>query len=141
MSVDFSILNSKILLVDDEPTNTELLVEMLTFKGYHNVHVINDSRNVKLFCQTHEVDLIILDYKMPYLNGIDIMKQLRNRKYKFDIPIIMLTAQLGTNSHKFILREAANDVIVKPFNSYYLLHRVRTLLEIHLYQKYTYMEA
>ena len=67
-----------ILIVDDNPTNVKLLEMTLEVDGYNNIHSTTDPREVLGLQQKNKFDLILLNIQMPYLDGFQVMGQLRN---------------------------------------------------------------
>ncbi len=132
---DISIQEATVLLVDDEPVNLKLLSEILHVNGYHNIRSTTDPREVEILCDVHNVDLIILDINMPYLNGFEVMEHLREDEKKAEIPIIILTALTDTETCNRALRDGARDFLTKPFNHTEALSRIRNALETHLLYK------
>lgn len=130
--------NSRILMVDDEPVNLKLLDKMLRAEGYTNLVSISDPRTaLEAYC-TAPADLILLDINMPYLNGYEVMAQLKALDDPLLPPILVLTAQ---GSRDFLIRalnEGARDFLSKPFDRYELMARVRNLLDAHLALRLTF---
>lgn len=129
-----AIRNCPILLVDDEPANLKLLERMLGMDGYRNIISTEDPRlAVNLYLQ-HHCELVLLDIRMPHMNGFEVLAELK--KTCIDPPlVVVLTAQ---TSHEFRLRaltEGARDFIGKPFDRSELLARVANMLEMQLLQK------
>jgi putative two-component system response regulator len=123
-----------ILIVDDEPANLKLLERMLGMDGYHNIVATNDPRQTRALYQQHQCDLVLLDIRMPHMNGFEVLAELK--QLPGDPPlVVVLTAQV---SHEYRLRaltEGARDFIGKPFDRAELLARVANMLEMHLLQK------
>ena len=77
---DLEVLHrSRILVVDDDATNLQILQAMLKKDGYHNVTVLDDPTRVSLMYNQHAYDLIALDIHMPVMNGFDVMAALPHR--------------------------------------------------------------
>lgn len=129
---DLDRKDAKILLVDDELVNLKLLDKLLRGQGYNNLISVQDSRRVVDCCRAEQPDLILLDINMPYLDGFDVMAQLRESSDALLPPIIVLTAQ---NSRDFMLRAlsaGARDFVTKPFDRVELLMRVESQLEVQM---------
>lgn len=126
---------ARILVVDDEPANVKLLERTLRTFGYHNQLATTDSRAVLDLFHQHGADLIILDLNMPYLDGFQVMGQLKGLGRDDLPPILILTAQHDQEHRVRALREGAHDYVTKPFAVDELLARVRNLLQVQLYQK------
>jgi putative two-component system response regulator len=123
---------SRILIVDDEPVNLKLLDKMLRAEGYTNLVTVADPRQAREAYCAEPTDLILLDINMPYLNGYEVMAQLKGLGDPLLPPILVLTAQSGKEFLMKALSEGARDFLSKPFNRYELLARVRNLLDAHL---------
>ncbi len=123
--------NNRILIVDDEPVNLKLLDKMLRAEGYINLVSISDPRQVREAYCAEPTDLILLDINMPFLNGYEVMAQLKELEDPLLPPILVLTAQTGKEFLMKALSEGARDFLSKPFNRYELLARVRNLLDAH----------
>jgi len=124
-----------ILLVDDERANVLLLKKMLKLHGYSSVFEITDSREVLSACLSNDFDLILLDLNMPYLDGYEVMAQLRAEQGYEPPPILVLTAQIAQEYCTRALVEGARDYVRKPFEHVELLARVRNLLEVRVSAK------
>lgn len=125
-------LRERILIIDDEPSNLKLLDRMLRSQGYAELVLIEDSRQALPAYQAARTDLILLDINMPYLDGYQVMEQLKALNDPLLPPIVILTAQ---HSQDFLLRAlagGARDFITKPFDRNELLMRVRNLLDAQL---------
>ncbi|MDP1726982.1 MAG: response regulator transcription factor [Bacteroidota bacterium] len=114
----------KILIVEDEPKVASFLKQGLEEQSYE-VTVVFDGYFAKKMAGENYYDVIILDVLIPYINGLEVAKQLRNEGIK--TPILMLTA-LGSTDDKVVgLDAGADDYLVKPFEFKELLARLRAL--------------
>jgi putative two-component system response regulator len=127
--------NSVILAIDDNPTNLKLLQRLLSSKGYHNLHLLSDSRECVEVYKKLLPDLILLDINMPYMDGFDVMDALFSLESVPMAPIIVISAQHDSESTLKALEKGARDYVTKPFEKNELLVRVRNLLEAHLAHK------
>ncbi|MDH5649065.1 MAG: response regulator [Gammaproteobacteria bacterium] len=134
-SMQAPLLLSQILVVDDEPSNVKLLQKILKSEGYANVVATHDPRQVLGLCQATQFDLILLDINMPYLDGFQVMEQLRELDKVNSPPILVLTAQRDTEYRLRALRNGARDFVTKPFDQLELIARVQNLLEVQFYHK------
>ena len=115
----------KILLVDDEPALTEPLSRLLTREGY-TVDVAADGLVGSNLTIGSKYDLLILDWMLPHLTGLQICQQLRDRG---DLtPVLFLTAKDTLDDLTIGLDAGADDYLVKPFELRELLARIRALL-------------
>jgi two-component system, OmpR family, manganese sensing response regulator len=115
----------KILLVDDEPALTEPLSRLLTREGYA-VDIATNGRAGANLVSAGNYDLLILDWMLPDLTGVQICQQLRSHG---DLtPVLFLTAKDTLDDRVLGLDAGADDYLVKPFELRELLARVRALL-------------
>lgn len=124
--------NQRIMIVDDEAPNLKLLSKILRGVGYQSLTLVSDSREVVSRYKENLPQLILLDIRMPYLDGFAVMEQLKELQDPMLPPIVVLTAQ---NSKEFLLRalaSGAKDFISKPFDRNELLMRVQNLLDAQL---------
>lgn len=116
--------NSLILVVEDEPEISEILVCYLEIAGFRTIQAADGVLAFKLFRQLSP-DLILLDIKMPKRDGIDVLRDIRKVS---DTPIIMLTAMADDIEKISALRLGADDYILKPFNTLEVVERVKAVL-------------
>src|SRR6187397_1754014 len=120
-------MNARILVVEDEEALTTLLRYNLDAEGYEVETVIRgDDADTRL--KEHIPDLIVLDWMLPGLSGIELCRRLRTRPETKQLPIIMLTARGEESERVRGLATDAEDYIVKPFSVPELLARIRSLL-------------
>ncbi len=116
----------KLLIVEDEPKVAAFLNQGLSEQGFDTDVVYDGQMGLKM-AQRNEYDIILLDVIVPYINGIELCKSIK--EIKPNVPIIMLTA-LGTTDDKLSGFDAgADDYLVKPFEFKELLARIRALLK------------
>jgi adenylate cyclase len=120
---------NKVLIVDDEPFNLDLLEQELGDQNY-SIERASDGVEALEKVESFQPDVILLDYMMPKMNGIEVVKRLRqDEKYKL-IPVILLTAKGSQEDKVRGLDAGADDYVVKPFDSFELLARVRSMIRI-----------
>jgi cyclic di-GMP phosphodiesterase len=124
--------NARILIVDDEDTNIEILLRMLTRAGFRNLVSTNDSRQAAAAYVEHRPDLILLDLHMPHFSGLEVMDQLNEIAEASYLPILILSGDLAPEARRDALSRGAKDFVAKPFQQDELLLRIRTLLETRL---------
>jgi signal transduction histidine kinase len=136
-SLSDAIMDAHILIVDDNLANVELLREILFHSGYKNIVCETDSRKFRDLCANNQFDILLLDIRMPYLSGFDLIAMAREEIYAGDlVPILVLTAQTDLDTRRKSLQLGANDFLNKPFVAWELLHRVRNALSTRmLYRK------
>ena len=117
---------NKILIVDDEPFNLDLLEQELADKGYAAERAINGTQALQKIDSLHP-DLILLDYQMPDMNGLEVLKEIRRRGN--DVPVVMITAYGTIERAVQAMKEGAYDFITKPFDPDHIALVVRKALE------------
>jgi len=122
-------MSNKILIVDDEPFNLDLLEQELTDQGYV-IERANDGAEALQKVPSFLPDVILLDYMMPKMNGLEVVKQLKQDERHKGIPVILLTAKASQEDKVRGLDAGADDYVVKPFESFELLARVRSMMRI-----------
>lgn len=124
------LLESRILIVDDQASNLELLEALLAREGLlHVVSTTDPERVVDLFA-AFDPDLILLDLMMPKLNGFAVLEQLGRLKNPLDFrPILVLTADATLDAKRRALALGAKDFLTKPFDAVEAMLRVWNLLE------------
>jgi adenylate cyclase len=120
---------NKILIVDDEPFNLDLLEQELTEQGYA-IERAGDGAEALEKVPSFLPDVILLDYMMPRMNGLEVLKRLRTDDQHKSIPVILLTAKATQEDKIKGLDGGADDYVVKPFDSFELLARVRAMMRI-----------
>ncbi|MDR1616769.1 MAG: response regulator, partial [Syntrophomonadaceae bacterium] len=120
----------RILVVDDEPVNIQVLTNLLSMRNYYIVKAYNGLEALGLIDSGESFDLILLDVMMPKMSGYEVCQRLREKYSLFDLPVVMLTAKNRVQDVVLGFQSGANDYIQKPFDKEELLARVRTLLEL-----------
>jgi DNA-binding response OmpR family regulator len=117
-------MSARILVVDDEPSVTDLLAYNLR-KAHYDVVVAADGRQALKLAREATPDLILLDLMLPEVDGLDVCRELRKSTA---VPIIMITA-LGEETDRVVgLEVGADDYVTKPFSVRELLARIKSVL-------------
>jgi signal transduction histidine kinase len=131
---------AKILIVDDEVVNVQLLERLLRQAGYTNHRSTTDPRNVAAIYAEYQPDLILLDLRMPHRDGFAVLEDLQllipRGSY---VPVLVLTADVTSEALRRALLSGARDFLTKPFDAQEVLLRIRNLLEtrfLHLALQY-----
>ena len=132
MIVPKDYLKSKILIVDDEPSNVSLLEHMMMQEGYEHLHSTTDPTQVLELFSKVKPDLILLDLNMPKMDGFQVMEQLKERDPESRVPILVLTALKDEKTRWRALREGAKDFLCKPFELTEASFRIKNLLEMQM---------
>jgi len=119
---------SKILIVDDEPFNIDLFSEMLKHPDYEIVSASDGTEAIEV-AKAESPDLIILDWNMPRLDGLEALKHIKQIDLLKDIPVIMITGIMTSSENlTAAMHEGAIDFIRKPFEKIEFQARVRSML-------------
>ncbi|MEP3231897.1 MAG: phosphate regulon transcriptional regulator PhoB [Hyphomicrobiales bacterium] len=121
------MLKHKVLIVEDETAQMELLAYNLEQEQYQVIKA-TDGEEGLLLAEENNPDLIILDWMLPKLSGIEACRQLKRGKNTKNIPIVMLTARGEENDKVRGLDIGADDYMVKPYSVAELLARTRALI-------------
>ncbi|WP_036176045.1 EAL domain-containing protein [Massilia sp. 9096] len=124
------IRRARILVVDDEPVNVQLLEFLLKTSGYEQVQSTTDPRQVAALHLQYRFDLIILDLQMPHMDGFQVMEALKPMEREAWLPVLVVTAE--PDKKLAALEAGARDFIGKPFDTVEVLTRIRNLLEVRL---------
>ncbi len=123
------LTDAKILIIDDQIANIEVLEDLLDAQGYTNITSTTDPREALHLFAIHEPDIVLLDLMMPYLDGFQVMAQLKPLMSEgVFVPILVLTADATSDTKKRALTEGASDFITKPFDITEVGLRIKNLL-------------
>ena len=133
-----SLKQARILIVDDQVTNTALLESILGRIGYTNLQSLTDPREVAASVTSDPPDLVILDIMMPHLDGFQVMRQLDGlMPTGTHLPILVLTADITMATKRKALAAGATDLLHKPFDVSEIFMRIRNLLQ----NRYLHLEV
>lgn len=121
----------KVLVVDDNEANLSTLKGLLKYEGYTILTASNGPTAIEI-AESGQPDLILLDIKMPVMDGFEVCKRLKSSKETFHIPVIFLTVLSQTSDIVKGLELGAEDYVSKPFKPAELLARVRVHLQLKL---------
>ncbi len=121
-------MNAKrILIVEDEQSIREMVLFALASTGYE-VREAADARQAQALIAERLPDLVLLDWMLPGISGIDFARRLKREELTRDLPIIMLTARVEEEDKVQGLESGADDYITKPFSPRELVARIRAVL-------------
>lgn len=124
------LTTSRILIVDDQPANVALLEGILDEEDFTSYRSVLDSRQALGTFIEYLPDIVLLDLQMPFMDGFDVMKQLRACIAPQDfLPILVLTADVTPQAKRRALAEGALDFLTKPFDAMEVILRIRNLLQ------------
>ena len=116
-----------ILLADDEIMLRDLLAELLESSGFSVIRVISGTEALKVLTEELKVDLIILDYNMPEMNGLDCVTEIR--KFNKEVPIILSSGSLGLNGQNIDMKKMGiNSFVNKPYEFDTMLATIQELV-------------
>ena len=122
-------LNSRILVVDDEPANVFFLKGILAGEGYKVITATDGLECLGILNNNHP-DVILLDIMMPGITGIEVLEKIKGNELTANIPVIMVTAKTESSDVEEALDKGAIEYIKKPIDEVELLARLRTTLRI-----------
>lgn len=120
-------MTARILVVEDERPLQQLLAYNLRAAGYEPVQAY-DGEEAVLLIEEQAPDLVVLDWMLPGLSGLELCRRLRRRPATAHLPIVMLTARAEEADRLRGLETGADDYVVKPFSTAELLARIRAVL-------------
>jgi PAS domain S-box-containing protein len=130
MIAESELLGARILLVDDQAVNIDLLQQLLGDAGFTQVSSTMRPQEVCALHRANAYDLILLDLQMPGMDGFQVIEGLKTNVEHGYLPVLVLTAQPG---HKLrALQSGVRDFISKPFDLLEVKARVRNMLEVRL---------
>lgn len=127
-STDNSHPAARILIVDDEPINIQILYNYLSLSGF-SLDSVTHGEAAIAYCLQHEPDIVLLDVMMPEITGYDVCKALREHFDRLQLPVIMLTALSQPEEIVRGFSAGANDYLTKPFCQEELLARIQAQLD------------
>jgi signal transduction histidine kinase len=124
---------ARLLVIDDEEANVRLLERILGASGFTDVRSSTDARQTLGLVETFHPDLLLLDLRMPHVNGFEVMQGLRDTLPLDEyFPILVLTADATDRTKRRALSAGANDFLTKPLDATEVVLRVRNLLRTRL---------
>ena len=117
----------KILLVEDNEMNRDMLSRRLVRKGYEVIIAIDGEQGYNIAC-SELPDLILMDMSLPVIDGWEVTRQLRNTPETKEIPIVALTAHAMAGDREKALEAGCDDYDTKPVEFSRLLDKIQTLL-------------
>jgi two-component system phosphate regulon response regulator PhoB len=121
------MIRPTVLLVEDEPAQRELLAYNLEAEGF-DVITADNGEDGLILVDENDPDLIVLDWMMPQLSGIEVCRRLKSNSKTRQIPVIMLSARAEEVDRVRGLETGADDYVVKPYSVIELMARVKAHL-------------
>lgn len=123
-------MSATILVVEDEPT-IQSLIEVNLRRAGHTVRLASDAESARRMVQEALPDLVLLDWMLPGMSGVDFARLLRGDARTRNLPIIMLTARAEERDKVEGLEVGADDYVTKPFSPRELMARIKAVLRRH----------
>jgi two-component system sensor histidine kinase ChiS len=120
----------KILIVDDEPVNIQVLANNLLLENYALAKASSGREALALLDRGYKPDLILLDLMMPRMTGYQVCEKIREKFTAIEVPIVMLTAKNQVSDLVQGFNAGANDFLTKPFVKNELLARIKTHIRL-----------
>ncbi|OGW72441.1 MAG: hypothetical protein A2Y02_01320 [Omnitrophica bacterium GWA2_52_12] len=121
---------SKILIVDDDISIAMGLEEILRDNDYQRIRAISDSRQAEAVFREFEPDLVLLDIRMPHMDGFQVLGSLHEMRSKSFVPVLVLTGEADESVCLKALGAGATDFLQKPMKMAETLVRIRNLLHV-----------
>ena len=120
---------ARVLVVDDLDVNRTLMKRQLGRRGYEVIEAENGPRALEIVEQ-QKIDIVLLDIRMPGMDGIEVLRRLRKTHSALNLPVIMVTAEALTEVTVEALQTGANDYLVKPVDINAAIARIETQLNL-----------
>lgn len=133
-TTDYVFNDSVVMMIDDEPLVMDVLEACLEEHGYQFFIKIEDSRNALGAIREHRPDVVLLDLKMPNVNGFDILRELRESPETKFLSVIVLTSSNNSKTKMEALELGATDFLAKPIDPSELILRLKNTLTVKAYQ-------
>jgi DNA-binding response OmpR family regulator len=119
--------NTTILIVDDDDNISELLYQFLLELGIKS-HISKDGREAIKYLSEHEVNIVITDFNMPVLNGLDLIRYIRKNDHLSEVKVILMTGGVDSELSKALA--LADEHIYKPFDFNHLTALIKSLYKV-----------
>ena len=123
---------STILVVDDNEIYSDLILSLFDRLDFRAVLKAEDGNAAVSILERQPVDLILSDWEMPGMNGLELLKWVRSHEKTMHLPFVMMTARVGEADRLEAMEAKATDYIVKPFSPHVLLNRLANALSIRI---------
>ena len=121
---------TKTLVVEDEPTSAKLVTYHLRMMGFKNTTEVADGKSALEHLKKEKADLVIADWHMPYMNGLNLFRTIREEELWQDIPFLMITVEKDHQKVQEAIQAGVRDYIVKPINVEMLKRKIHELLRL-----------
>ena len=114
----------RILVVDDFPTMRAIITKILRSLGFSKIMVAENGLHAWEMLERYEVDLIISDWSMPQMSGLELLQKVRNDPQYKDVPFLMVTAEAKQQNIIEAMQHKVSHYIVKPFTAETLWQKI-----------------
>ena len=126
--ISFDGRSPQILLVEDNAVNQKVVLAILSKRGFH-VEVASNGLEAIAALQKDVFDLVLMDVQMPYMDGIEATRKIREEHGLHELPIIAMTAHAMTGDREKCIKAGMNDYVSKPVNPNTLVHTIMRYLD------------
>lgn len=119
-----------VVVVDDTEINLRLLATLIARLENCDCHAFSCPKTALAFCSDNLVDLVIVDYMMPEMDGIELIRQLREVSFQSSTPVLMITANEAKSVRYDALESGADDFLTKPVDAVEFVARTRNMLKL-----------
>lgn len=119
----------KILIADDLAMMRKITLDILTSLGYMNVAEVSNGAETLEKLQKENFDLLILDWNMPEMDGLQVLKAIRSNEKLKNLPVLMVTGESDKDMVIEAIRSGVTDYIVKPFKPLTLKKKLETIFK------------
>ena len=117
----------KVLVVDDFPTMRRIIRNLLRQLGFQNIAEAEDGTHALSLIKEEPVDLVVTDWNMPKMSGIELLKAIRQDAEHKSLPVLMVTAEADKSSIIQAIQAGVNNYIVKPFTAEVLKEKIEKI--------------
>ncbi len=121
---------TKILVVEDDPGSAKLVTYHLRMMGFKNTTEVSDGNAALEHLKKEKADLVIADWHMPNMNGLNLFRALREEELWQDIPFLMITVEKDHQKVQEAIQAGVRDYIVKPINVEKFKRKIYELLRL-----------
>ncbi|OHB69556.1 MAG: hypothetical protein A2W23_04080 [Planctomycetes bacterium RBG_16_43_13] len=122
-------LKIKVLVVDDYSTMRRILTNILKQIGYSDIDVAEDGYSALAMLKQGGYGLVVSDWNMPNMNGLDLLKAIRADDSLSDMPVLMVTAEAKKENVIIAIKAGVNNYVVKPFTSDVLKEKIEKIFD------------
>jgi len=122
-------LNMKVLVVDDFATMRRILKNILRQMGFKNIVEADDGSSALGVLKKQKIDVILADWNMPKMTGLELLKAVRNDESLKNIPFVMVTAEAQKNAVLEAVQAGVSNYIVKPFTTDVVKEKLKQIFD------------